>query len=145
MVLQILGIMLAFQTRRVKIKSLKDSTFVAANVYISSIVIVMFILVTFVLRSYLNAYSAIFATGIFILTTTFLMLTFVPKVYNIITHALACKIDRVTYPAPYILIINLCDQLLTWAIARMELVGQNSNEACVKSFKPCPNHCVYAC
>ena len=88
MVLQILGIMLAFQTRRVKIKSLKDSTFVAANVYISSIVIVMFILVTFALRSYLNAYSAIFAIGIFILTTTFLMLTFVPKVlpsYSIVT------------------------------------------------------------
>ena len=80
MVLQILGVMLAFQTRRVKIKSLKDSTFVAANVYISSIVIVMFILVTFALRSYLNAYSAIFAIGIFILTTTFLTLTFVPKV-----------------------------------------------------------------
>ena len=80
MVLQILGIMLAFQTRRVKVKSLKDSTFVAANVYISSIVIVMFILVTFALRTYLNAYSAIFATGIFILTTTFLTLTFVPKV-----------------------------------------------------------------
>ena len=79
-VLQILGIMLAFQTRRVKVKSLKDSTFVAANVYISSIVIVVFVLITFVLRSYLNAYSAIFATGIFILTTTFLMLTFVPKV-----------------------------------------------------------------
>ena len=73
MVLQILGIMLAFQTRRVKIKSLKDSTFVAANIYILSIVIVMFILVTFALRSYLNAYSAIFATGIFILTTTFLI------------------------------------------------------------------------
>ena len=80
MVLQILGVMLAFQTRRVKIKSLKDSTFVAANVYISSIVIVMFILVTFALRSYLNAYSVIFAIGIFTLTTTFLTLTFVPKV-----------------------------------------------------------------
>ena len=72
--------MLAFQTRKVTVKSLKDSTFVAANVYISSTVIVVFILVTFVLRPYLNAYSAIFATGIFILTTTFLMLTFVPKV-----------------------------------------------------------------
>ena len=79
-VLQIVGIMLAFQTRRVKIKILKDSTFVAANVYISSIMIVVFILVTFVLRSYLNTYNAIFAIGILILTTTFLILTFVPKV-----------------------------------------------------------------
>ena len=33
-VLQILGIMLAFQTRKVKVKSLRDSTFVTANVYI---------------------------------------------------------------------------------------------------------------
>ena len=79
-VLQILGIMLAFQTRRVKVKSLRDSTFVTANVYISSIVIVIFILVTFALRTYTNAYSAIFSTGILILTTSFLALTFIPKV-----------------------------------------------------------------
>lgn len=79
-VLQILGIMLAFQTRRVKVKSLKDSTFVAANVYISSIVIIIFILVTFVLRSYFNTYRGIIASGIFILTTMFLVLSFVPKV-----------------------------------------------------------------
>ena len=80
LVLQIVGIMLAFQTRKVKIKSLKDSTFVTANVYISSIVIVIFVLVTFALRTYVNAYSGIFAVGILILTTVFLALTFVPKV-----------------------------------------------------------------
>lgn len=79
-VLQILGIMLAFQTRRVKVKSLRDSTFVTANVYISSTVIVIFILVTFALRTYTNAYSAIFSAGILILTTSFLALTFIPKV-----------------------------------------------------------------
>lgn len=80
--LQIVGIMLAFQTRKVKVKSLKDSTFVAANVYISSIVIVIFVLVTFALRPYVNAYSGIFAVGTLILTTMFLALTFVPKVYK---------------------------------------------------------------
>ena len=79
-ILQILGMMLAFQTRRVKVKSLRDSTFVAANVYISSIVIIIFILVTFALRTYTNAHSAIFSTGILVLTTSFLALTFVPKV-----------------------------------------------------------------
>ena len=104
MVLQILGIILAFQTRRVKIKSLKDSTFVAANVYISSIVIVMFTLVTFALRSYLNAYSAIFASGIFILTTTFLILTFVPKVLpshsNINSHDIKAVIQLNQYIDP---------------------------------------------
>ena len=81
-VLQIVGIMLAFQTRKVKIKSLKDSTFVAANVYISSIVRVIFVLVTFALRLYVNAYSGIFAVGTLVLTTTFLALTFVPKVFE---------------------------------------------------------------
>ena len=81
--LQIVGIMLAFQIRKVKIKSLKDSTFVVANVYISSIVIVIFILVTFALRTFVNAYSGIFAVGTLILTTMFLALTFVPKVCNL--------------------------------------------------------------
>lgn len=81
-VLQILGIMLAFQTRKVEVTSLKDSTFVAVNVYISSIVIVVFILVTAVLRSYLNVYSMVFAGGIFIITTSFLILSFIPKVHS---------------------------------------------------------------
>ena len=83
-VLQILGIMLAFQTRKVKVKSLRDLTFVTANVYISSIVMVVFILITFALRNYINAYSGIFASGILVLTTTFLALTFVPKVCYIL-------------------------------------------------------------
>ena len=85
-VLQILGIMLAFHTRKVKVKSLRDSTFVTANVYISSIVIVVFILITFALRTYINAYSysGILASGILVLTTTFLALTFVPKVCYIL-------------------------------------------------------------
>ena len=79
-VLQILGIMLAVQTRRVKVKSLKDSAYVTANVYISSIVIVIFIIVTFVLRTYANTYSAILSFGTLLLTTMFLVLMFVPKV-----------------------------------------------------------------
>ena len=87
-VFQILGIMMAFQTRKVKLKGLKDSTFVTANVYISSIVIVVFILITFALRNYLNTYNTVFAIGTFILTTTFLVLTYIPKVgwQNICLH-----------------------------------------------------------
>lgn len=79
-VLQILGIMLAFQTRRAKGRGLKDSSFVTANVFVSSIIIVIFILITVSLRPYINTYSGIFTMGTFILTTTFLVLTFVPKV-----------------------------------------------------------------
>ena len=89
-VLQILGIMLAVQTRRVKVKSLRDSAYVTANVYISSIVIVIFIIVTFVLRTYANTYSAILSFGTLLLTTMFLALMFVPKV----SHHPSCHLQN---------------------------------------------------
>ena len=80
-VLQIVGIVLAFETRKVKFPGLRDSAFVAAIIYISSLVLVMLAVDTFVLSSFLNTYGAIFVTGILILTTIFLLLTFVPKVW----------------------------------------------------------------
>ena len=55
--LQIVGIVLAFQTRKVKIRVLSDSKFVAALVYISSIVLVVIVLTTFILRSYSTSTS----------------------------------------------------------------------------------------
>ena len=79
-VLQIVGILLAFQTRRVKLQGLRDSKFIAAIIYISSIVLVALALVTFSLRTYINIGTGIFAGGIFILTTIFLSLIFLPKV-----------------------------------------------------------------
>ena len=79
-VLQMVGIVLAFQTRRVKLHGLRDSKFIAAIVYISSIVLVVLALVTFSLRTYINIGTGLFAGGIFILTTIFLALTFIPKV-----------------------------------------------------------------
>ena len=78
--LQIVGIVLAFQTRRVKIRVLNDSKFVAALVYISSIVLVIITLVHFILRNYINVNAAVFSGGIIILATFFLVLTFIPKV-----------------------------------------------------------------
>ena len=81
--LQIVGIILAFQTRRVKINILNDSKSVASLVYISSIVLVVIVLVTFILRSYINVSAALFSGGIIVLATVFLLLMFVPKVSNI--------------------------------------------------------------
>ena len=78
--LQIIGIMLAFQTRSVKYKELRDSKFVAIIIYVSSLILVILVIDTFLLNTYLNAYGAIFSLGIIILTTTFLLFTFVPKV-----------------------------------------------------------------
>ena len=79
-ILQIVGILLAFQTRRVKVKGLNDSKFVAAIIYISSIVLVALALVTFALRTYINIGTGVFVAGILTLTTIFLALNLVPKV-----------------------------------------------------------------
>ena len=72
--------MLAFQTRKVRLRGLKDSKEVAAIIYISSITIVVMALLTFSLIEYINIGSGIFVVGIFLLTTTFLILIFIPKV-----------------------------------------------------------------
>ena len=80
-VFQIVGIVLAFETRKVKFPGLRDSAFVATTIYISSLVLVMLAVDTFILSSYLNSHGAIYAFGIFILTTIFLLFTFVPKVF----------------------------------------------------------------
>ena len=74
------GIILAFQTRKVKIHILNDSKSVTALIYISSIVLVVIILITFILWGYLNISAAIFYGGIIVLATFFLILIFIPKV-----------------------------------------------------------------
>ena len=78
--LQLLGLVLAFLTRKVKLEGLRDSKYIAAIVYISSITVVVMILVTFSLESYVNVGTGIFVFGILALTTLFLILIFVPKV-----------------------------------------------------------------
>ena len=88
--LQIVGIILAFQTRKVKINVLNDSKSVAALVYISSIVLIVIVLVTFILRSYINISAALFSTGIIVLSTVFLLLMFVPKVSGLCIYMYKC-------------------------------------------------------
>ena len=78
--LQLVGIILAFQTRKVKIPILNDSKSVTAFIYISSIVLVVIILVTFILHGYINVTAVLFYGGIMLLATIFLVLIFIPKV-----------------------------------------------------------------
>ena len=80
-ILQLLGIVLSFQTRRIKYIGLRDSKYITAIIYISSIVLAILALVTFSLRTYINIDTGIFVSGYFILTTIFLALIFIPKVY----------------------------------------------------------------
>ena len=80
--LQFVGIILAFQTRKVNISALNDSKAIAILIYISSIVLVVIVLITFILRSYINVSAAVFSGGILVLATFFLVLIFIPKVSN---------------------------------------------------------------
>lgn len=80
LVLQIIGIVLAFQTRKVKVKVLNDSKYVAALIYIASIVLVIIGLVSVTLGSYINVHEALLSGGILTTSTMFLVLLFVPKV-----------------------------------------------------------------
>ena len=78
--LQFVGLILAFQTRKVKIYALNDSKPIAALIYISSIALVVIVLISFILRGSINISAAVFFGGIILLATTFLALIFVPKV-----------------------------------------------------------------
>jgi hypothetical protein len=78
--LQFVGIILAFQTRKIRITALNDSKSVTALIYISSIVLVVIVLITFILRSHINISAAVFSGGIIVLATFFLVLVFIPNV-----------------------------------------------------------------
>ena len=79
--LQVIGLVLAIQTRKVKVEGLRDSKYITAIIYISSISIVVMALVTFALEHYINIGTGIFVFCVFKLTTIVLSLVFIPKVY----------------------------------------------------------------
>ena len=68
-ILRFLGIVLSFQTRKVKYTGLRDSKYITAIIYVSSIVLAVVALVTFSLRTHINIGSGIIVSGYFILTT----------------------------------------------------------------------------
>ena len=80
MVLQIISLVLSFTTRKVKIKGLDDSKYIAAAVYVTSIVLAVIIISTYSLKEFINVFAALFCTGFLIGTTFILGLVFVPKV-----------------------------------------------------------------
>ena len=95
LVLQLIGMVLAFQTRKVKLRGLRDSKEIAAVIYISSIAIVVMSVENFTLTNYINVGTGIFVLMVFILTTIFLVLIFFPKVRTY--HACTQLIFRERY------------------------------------------------
>ena len=78
--LQFVGIILAFQTRKVKINVLNDSKSVTALIYISSISCIANALIAFTSRGYINVRVGVFSGLTIFLATTFLAIIFIPKV-----------------------------------------------------------------
>ena len=80
MVLQVIALVFAFATRKVKVKGLDDSKYIAAAIYVTSVVLAFAIITSFSLRDFVNVFATLFSTGFFIGTTVILGLVFVPKV-----------------------------------------------------------------
>ena len=78
--LQVIAILFAFSTRKVKVKGLDDAKYIAIAVYITSIVTVVIIVGTYTLYDYRNTFPLVICSGIFVGTTAILMLVFIPKV-----------------------------------------------------------------
>ena len=91
-ILLIIALILAIKTRKVKIKTLNDSSQVAALIYISSIILGVLALTNF-LPVNLNLIAAMYNGGILFVATICLLLLFVPKV-SVYVHS--CKKCHVT-------------------------------------------------
>ena len=78
--LQCLGMILAFQSRKVKITALNDSEYIAAIIYISSVTLLTLVFTHFGFIDYINITCGILNGVIFVNTTAYLGLIFFPKV-----------------------------------------------------------------
>ena len=63
-----------------KIKGLDDSKYIAAAIYVTSIVLAVAAISTYTLRDYVNIYPAVVGIGFMLGTTMILGLVFVPRV-----------------------------------------------------------------
>ena len=81
--LQVIALILAFRTRKVKVKGLDDSKYIAAAIYISSIVLAVIIVSTYTLMDYVNVYPTVIGSGLLLGTTMILALVFVPRVSEV--------------------------------------------------------------
>ena len=97
--LQLIGLILAVQTRKVKIKALNDSKSVAAVIYSTGIALVLLGVATFALGPYLN-YGQILLNGTLTFGTyAFLGIIFVPKVKLYVLYIRLCCMCNYTFPA----------------------------------------------
>ena len=78
--LQVIALLLVFRTRKVKVKGMDDSKYIAAVVYITSIVLAVIIITTYTLTDFVSVFPAVVGSGFLLGTTMILVLVFVPRV-----------------------------------------------------------------
>ena len=78
-IIHVIGLVLAFITRKVKIDTLNDSKYSAAIIYCSCFMLILAVVVIFALSG-VNTYAAVWTTFVFVEVCVFLGLTFIPKV-----------------------------------------------------------------
>ena len=78
--LEIIALILAFTTRKVKVKGLNDALYIAVAIYITSLLWAALIVSTYSLTEYLNIFTTVFSLGLFVGTTAIMVLIFIPKV-----------------------------------------------------------------
>ena len=79
-VLQVAALFLAFGICKVKVKELSYSKFIAATVYITVMILTVEIIIYITLNEYVNTFSALFSTSMFIASTIVLGLVCMPFV-----------------------------------------------------------------
>lgn len=79
-ILQIIALVFSFSIRKVKVRGLNDAKYIAASIYVSSIVLAVVVVSTYTLKDFINAFAAVFCTGFWIGTSVILALSFIPLV-----------------------------------------------------------------
>lgn len=81
---QAVAVILAFRTRKVKIKALNDSKYLTIIIYLSTVIITVMIICVPALDNFLDIDAAVFGGLIMLFATVVLGLTFIPKVSKFI-------------------------------------------------------------
>ena len=79
-ILQLVALVLAIHTQRVKVKGLNDSKYIIAAVYASSLGLLLAIITHFIVIEYLHVHTVLFAISLGFSSTAILGFVFIPKV-----------------------------------------------------------------
>ena len=87
-----IGLVLAFLTRKVKVEPLDDSKYSAAIIYCSCFMLILAIVVVFALSG-VNTYAGVWTSLVLVEVCVFLGLTFIPKVRQIVCVCIIMHVD----------------------------------------------------